>query len=123
MALFLEQKWPRLILAAYLACAIIGIFTFVATEPLRSADFLADAPFSGGSFTQVELPIDCLAEGQTIMSKARGHSFSPLRAGFLRFVVSGVQNSGAVLAQPSLKVIEEVNSLTIKKSIPLKLRI
>jgi hypothetical protein len=122
MALFLAKKWPSLILASYLAVAIMGIFTFMAIEPLRSVDFLADEPFSSNFFTSIDLPIDALAEGQTI-SKAGGRSFSPIRSGSLRFVLPGAQNTGAVLAQLSLTAIEKVNSFTIKNTIPLKLRI
>jgi hypothetical protein len=122
MALFLEKKWPRLILAAYLTVAVMGIFTFLAVEPLRSVDFSADEPFSGGFFTPIDLPIDCLAESQTI-STARGHSFSPLRTGSLRLVLPGAQHTGAVFVQSFLKAIEQVTYLNKKNTILLKLRI
>jgi hypothetical protein len=124
MALVLGRKWLRLILAAYLAVAVLGIFTFIATEPLRSIDFWGDKPVSGGFFTPIDLSIDCLAEGTTIMSKARGHSFSPLRAGALRMAAPpGAQYTGTVPVQSSFRAIETVNHRTIKNAILLKLRI
>ncbi|GHV57306.1 hypothetical protein AGMMS49579_22980 [Spirochaetia bacterium] len=124
MVLFLEGKWPRLILAAYLAIAIMGLFTFAAAGPLRSLDSWDNDPFSESFFTSIDLAIDCLAEGETIMSRAGRYSFSPLRTGFLRLLMlNAPQNAGSVLAQSSLKAIEKVNYLDIKNTILLKLRI
>jgi hypothetical protein len=115
MAVFLERKWPRLFLAAYLALSILGIFTFMAVDPLRSIDFGEDRPVSGSFFTSIDLPIGCLAEDTTITSKARGHSFSMV----LPF---GTPNTGIVLAQLSLRAVEKASRLTKNNVIPLKLR-
>ncbi|GHV07353.1 hypothetical protein FACS189485_17570 [Spirochaetia bacterium] len=124
MALFLERKWPCLILAACLTVAIMGLFTFAAAEPLRSVDSRDDDPFSENFFTSIDITIDCLAEGETIMSRARAYSFSPLRTGSLRILMLiGLQYAGFVLIQSSLKKSEKVNYLTMKNALLLKLRI
>ena len=120
MVLFLERKWPCPILAICLTVAIMGLFTFAAAEPLRSVDSWDDAPFSGNFFTSIDITIDCLAEDETIMSRARGGSFSPLRSGALMPV--GFQNTGLVFMQSSLKKSENINRPTIKNGLPLKLR-
>jgi hypothetical protein len=124
MALFPGKKWPRLILAAYLACTTMGIFTFVAVEPLRAVDLLDDESLSGGFLTPIDYTIDCLAEDEAVMSKAGGYSLSPVRHGALRISTpAGTQAIGSVLAQSSLMAIEKVNALNIKSTILLKLRI
>jgi hypothetical protein len=124
MGLFLEGKWPRLILAAYLACAVMGIFTLGAVEPLRSADFWEDGPSSGVSVTQQDLGPESPIEGELAISKARGHLFSSLRNSSPRTVMpSGTQDAGSVLVQSSLRAIEKTNHPTIKNVILLKLRI
>ncbi|GHU81763.1 hypothetical protein FACS189468_4980 [Spirochaetia bacterium] len=124
MVLFLEGKASRLILAAYLVFAVPGIGAFAATEPLRSIVFSGDTPISEGFFTPVELTIDYLAEGETMMNKAGGYSFSPLRTGALRILMpSGVPNTGSVPAQLCLKTAEKAHHPDIKNAAPLKLRI
>jgi hypothetical protein len=124
MILFLRGKWPCLILAAYLAVAIMGLFTFAAAEPLRSVDLWDDEPESDVFFALIDFTIDCLAEGETVMSRARGYSFSPLRTGSLRILMLiGLQYAGFVLIQSSLKKSEKVNYLTIKNAVLLKLLI
>jgi hypothetical protein len=124
MGLFLEKKWPRLILAAYLAFAVMGIFTFAATESLRSVDFWENVSASGVFVTQQDLIAESPVEGEPVIGKARGHLFSPLRNGSLRIVMPlGTRDTGSVLAQSSLRAIEKVNHLTIKNAILLKLRI
>jgi hypothetical protein len=124
MALFSGKKWPRFILAAYLAFATMGIFTFLAVEPLRAVDFLEDEPLAGGFFTPIDYTIDCLAEGETIMGRAGGYSFSPVRNGAPRVpMFAGTQTIDSVLTQSSLGAIEKINDLNIKSTILLKLRI
>lgn len=124
MGLFLEKKWPHLILAAYLAFAIMGIFTFAAVEPLRSVDFLEGGNSSGVSITQQDLSADAPIEGEPVITNGRGHSFSSLRTGSLRTLLSlGTRDAGSVVAQTPLRVIEKINHSTIKSTILLKLRI
>jgi hypothetical protein len=124
MILFLGRKWPCLILAAYLVVAIMGLFTFAAAEPLRSVDLWADEPESDVFFAPIDFTIDCLAEGETVMSRVRGYSFFPLRTGFLRILMLiGLQYAGFILIQSSLKKSEKVNYLTIKNAVLLKLLI
>jgi hypothetical protein len=124
MGLFLEKKWPRLILAAYLACAIMGMFTFAAVEPFRSADLWEDGITSGVSLIQHDLSADTSIEGEPVITNGRGYSFSPPRNGSPRTVMlPGTRDTGSVIAYPSLQVIEKINRLTVKNSILLKLRI
>jgi hypothetical protein len=124
MGLFSKKKWLRLVLAASLTIATMGIFTFIAVEPLRAIDFLEDRPVSGGFFMPIDYTIDCLAEGITITNKGRGYPFSPLRNGHLRILtLVGIKNTGSVLDQFSLTVIEKINHRNIKNTILLKLRI
>jgi hypothetical protein len=123
MVFFLEKKWPRLILAACLAFATLGVFTFAELEPLRSVHFQEDNPVSGGFFIPVDFSLDCLAEGETIISKARGYSFSPVRNGALRVLTfPGIQNTGSVPAESPLSKNERTTYLYIKNTIPLKFR-
>jgi hypothetical protein len=123
MVLFLEGRLPRLILAAYLAFAVMGIGTFAAAGPLRFVDFWENEFFSGVFFAPIDT-IDCPIEGETIMSRASGYSFSPWRTGSPRILMlSDLQNTGSVLVQSSLRAIEEANYPDIKKAIRLKLRI
>jgi hypothetical protein len=121
MGLFLERKWPRLILAAYLSLAVMGIFFFAATEPLRIIGCWEDGLASGITVTQYDLLAESPVEGEPVISKARGHLFS---SGSLRIVMPlGTRDTGFVPAQSYLRVIENVNHLTIKNTILLKLRI
>jgi hypothetical protein len=115
MGLFLERKWPCFILAAYLAFAV--------AEPLRFVDFGENEPASGITVTQHDLLTGSPVEGEPIISKARGHLFSPQRNGPLRIVMPlGTRDTISVLAQSSLRAVENVNHLTIKNPILLKLR-
>jgi hypothetical protein len=122
--LFLKGKWPHLILAAYLALAIMGIFTFAALEPLRSVDFWEDEFASGRSALQQDLSADTPVEGEPVIRNGRGYSFSPLRNGSLRTVMPlGARDAGSLIAQLPLKAIEKINLRSIKNTIHLKLRI
>jgi hypothetical protein len=125
MALFLEKKWPRLFLAAYLVLAVMGIFTFAEIEPLHSDDFWkAQTGESGGFFALIDHTTDCLSENVIIQGKARGYSLSSLHNGSLRILTSlGTKDAKTVFAQSFLRVIEKTNYGNIKNTILLKLRI
>ncbi|MDR0688858.1 MAG: hypothetical protein LBG08_01125 [Spirochaetaceae bacterium] len=119
MVWFRVKKRLCLVLASALVFVIMGAFTFAAVEPFVSGDFEDRGPISEGFFSQVDYTVDCLAEGVSIMNKARGASFSPLRG-----VISlEIKNIGTALSHCSLKTIEKTNHLTIKNPILLKLRI
>jgi hypothetical protein len=117
MLLVSKKRWLHLILATYLAVSIMGIFTFMAIEPLCSIVFWEDRPVSGGCFTHVDYTIDCLAEGTAIPSKAKGYVYSPLRL----VMPFGIRNSRTALPQIALKTIEKVNHINREHTIPLKL--
>jgi hypothetical protein len=124
MGLFLEKKWPPLILAAYLAVAIMGIFTLAAVEPLRSVDFFENKIPSGVSIIQQDLSADTPIEGEPVITNGRGYSFSALRNGSLRTIAAlGTRDAGYLIAQTSVNVIQKINHRTIKNTIHLKLRI
>ncbi|AEF82369.1 hypothetical protein [Leadbettera azotonutricia] len=124
MGLLIKRKFPHLILAAYLAIAIIGAFSFSAIEPLREIDFWVDKPASSNFLEPIDHSINCLAEGTAIMSRARGYSFSLLRNGSLRVLMAfGLKNTGSSFFHASLAHAEKMNSLSTKYTIPLKLRI
>jgi hypothetical protein len=122
MGLFFGKKRPRPVLAAYLTVSILGVFTFLAAEPLCSIDLFGGNPASCGFFTPLDYTIDCLAEGPFAMS--RGWPFSPLRNGYLRIPIS-LENrtTGAVSSKSSLREIEKVKYFSIKDTILLKLLI
>jgi hypothetical protein len=89
MALLLEKKWLRFILAAYLVLAVMGVFTFAMIEPLQFDDFWkGKTGGSGGFFTLIDHTTDCLSENVIILGKARGHSFSSLHNSSLRITMS-----------------------------------
>ena len=124
MGLFSEKKRLRFILAVSLIFATMGIFTFMAVEPLRDVDFLDDSQVSGGFFTLIDYTLDCLAASVTIMNKGREYSFSALLNGHKYvYVLMPFENTGAVLTQSLLKEIESVHYLNTKNTILLKLRI
>jgi hypothetical protein len=122
MFLVSEKRWPRLILTAYFSFSIIGIFTFMEMEPLRSFVFLEDRPASGASLSSADHT--SLTEGAAIISKAGEYSFSLLRNEHPRVLMPfGTKSIGPVLSQSALKAIEKANYLSIKDTIPLKLLI
>jgi hypothetical protein len=124
MVLFPEKKRSHLILVAILILAVTGTFTFAEVEFFRSGDFENNGPISGGFFSPSDYSIDCLAAGGALISRARGHSFSPLRNASLRSAIAlGTQNAGIVLSHLSLKAIKNTNHFNIKSAILLKLRI
>jgi hypothetical protein len=125
MALLLGKKWSRLILAAYLVLAVMGIFTFSVIEHLHSDDFWkAKTGGSGGFFALIDHTTDCLSENVIILGKARGHSFSPLQNSSLRIMMSpGAKDAKTVFSQSFLRIIEKTNYLNTKNTILLKLRI
>jgi hypothetical protein len=126
MALFPGKKSqaPHLIPAVYLVLAVFGTFTFVAMNILQSVDFNEGTPVSGGFFTSIPHTMDCLAESSTIISRARGHSFFPLRSGLARIAMpQGTHKAGTVLLFSGLKIIEQTTYLPVKNNILLKLRI
>jgi hypothetical protein len=124
MGLFLEKKWPPLILAAYLAVAILGIFTLAAVEPLRSVDFLENKILSDASIIQQDLNADTPIEGEPVITNGRGYSFSALRNGSLRTIVAlGTRDAGYLIAQTPVNATQKTNHFTIKNTIHLKLRI
>jgi hypothetical protein len=124
MVLFSGKKWPRRTLAVYLMLAIMGTFIFSMVENLDFPEMDKDQTVSGGFFTSIEYTIDWLIEDITIISKAGGHSFSPLRNGTLRmFMLFSIQTVGIFLVQLLLKKIKIDNSSILKNTIPLKLRI
>jgi hypothetical protein len=120
MGLFLGKKRHLPAVAVYLAVSILGVFTFLAVEPLRSIDLFEGEPASRGVLAPLDYTIDCLAEGPAAMS--RGWSFSPLRSGHLRIPLS-LENktTGAVSSKSSLREIEKVKYLSVKDTILLKL--
>jgi hypothetical protein len=123
MVLFLGKKWPCLVLAAYLVVAIMGIFTFMEIEPLRSINSLEEEPISGGFLAPIDHFIDCLTEGVTITNKTGGYSFFSLRSGYMRILpLFGIKNPGGFLSGPSLRALENVQYLNMKNTILLKLR-
>jgi hypothetical protein len=125
MALPFGKKWPRLILAAYLVLAVMGIFTFAVIEPFYFDDFgKAAAGESGGFFALIDHTTDCLSETAIIQGKAKGHSSSSLHNSSLRGMMSlGAKDAQTVFSQSFLRVIEKANYLNIKNAILLKLRI
>jgi hypothetical protein len=74
---------------------------------------------SEGFFSQVDYTIDCLAEGTSTLSRARGSSCSPLRG----VMLLGAKNSGTAFSRFLLNIIEKTNHRTTKTPILLKLRI
>jgi hypothetical protein len=125
MVLLFGGKWPRLILAAYLVFAVMGIFTFAVMEPLDFDDFWkAETEESGGFFTLIDYTADCLSENVIIPGKARGHSLSSLHNSSLRIMMSpGAKDAETVFSQSFLRIIERADYLNIKNTILLKLRI
>jgi hypothetical protein len=88
MVLLLGKKWLRLILAAYLVLAVMGIFTFAVIDPLQSDGFWkAKTGGSGGFFTLIDHTTDCLSENAIVLGKAKGHSFSSLHNSSLRITM------------------------------------
>jgi hypothetical protein len=119
-----KSQAPHLIPAVYLVLAVFGTFTFVTMNLLQSVDFNEDTPISGGFFTSMYHTMDCLAEGSTVISRARGHSFFPLRSGLLRIVMpQGTHKAGTAVLFSGLRIIEQTTYLPIKNNILLKLRI
>jgi hypothetical protein len=118
---FSGKKWTCLVFATYLTFAILGTFTFAVTAPLCSVDFSEDEPTLEGFFTSMD---DCLAEGSTIISRARNYSFSPIRNGQFRIVMPfGMHKTGTIALFSSSKIIEKTPYPHIKNTILLKLRI
>jgi hypothetical protein len=125
MALLLGEKRPPLILTAYLALAVIGIFTFVVIEPFHADDFWnANTERSDGVFTLIDYTTDCLSENVVILGKAGGYSFSPLHNSSLRTMMSlGAKDAKTIFSLSFLRIIEKTNYLNIRNTILLKLRI
>jgi hypothetical protein len=119
MVWFRERKGPCLILASYLVLVVMAAFTFAAVEPFSSGEFESPGPISDGFFSQMDYTIDCLAEGASIISKARGASFSPLRS----VMPLETKNIGTAFSHLFLNAIEKTNILNIKNIVFLKLRI
>lgn len=120
MVLFPAKKWSCLLLALYLAFAMIGAFTFSVIESLDIDSLGEDRPVSGGSIDIA----NWLAEGQTFISRAGRYSFSPRRGAFLRITApAAAHKTGALFFQSSPQITGKLNYPVIKNAIPLKLRI
>lgn len=121
MGLSTAKKWPALLFTAYLALAVIGTFTFPMFETLDFDELREDHPVAAG-FTAVELALDWLAEGQTLIGKAGRRPASPLTGGLPRILAPETGKSGAVLFYASRKPFGKIYYPAIKNAIPLKLR-
>jgi hypothetical protein len=124
MSLFSKQKWLYLMLAVHLGFSIMGTFIFALTESFPEVDLAEDELTPGSIFASIDYTSDCLTGSGSLIGKARRHSFSVARNGFLRITSSAeLKNSEMFFSRLSLRTIEETNHLSKKKSILLKLRI
>jgi hypothetical protein len=94
----------------------------VVIDPFRSSDFGTDGPISEGSLSSIDYTIDCLAEGSTIIGKARNYSFSSLRNGQLRIATLPAHKAVAIASFSAIMAIENTEYSHIKSTILLKLR-
>ena len=123
MILFSQGKWSGLILASYLAAAMLGTFTLSVTETFHFDEFRINRPASSGYFTSMDT-IDRLAEDTAIISKSQKYSFSLLRYEEFRvFMPAGPQNTGKASGQSTLNGVKKASCFNGKNTILLKLRI
>ncbi|GHU50696.1 hypothetical protein FACS1894200_10310 [Spirochaetia bacterium] len=120
------RRWSHLIISIYLALATIGIFTFAATESLRSVDLWEDEFGTGEYRIQEKLCSGAPIEGEPVINfflKGRTFPSGHLGDGQLRTIIAwGTRDVNAVIAQVPL-IIEKAKQRTIKNTILLKLRI
>jgi hypothetical protein len=125
MVLFSWKKPPHFFLAAYIAIAVMGAFSFTAVNTLRSVNFEAKNPMSDKIFASFDnYFIQCQAEESTVITKTGNTRFSPLRMGFqLIASLFGSSNSGAPFSKSPLGLSVKIQHANLKKNILLKLRI
>ncbi|MDR2096309.1 MAG: hypothetical protein LBP76_12460 [Treponema sp.] len=122
MILLPEKKWPCLILAAYLALVIVGMYTLLEVQAHYFDDFTENG--LDNFFTIRDYTIDCQAEDSRVISKAGGYSSSPLGNGSQRITaLSGMYHAGITFFHSAFKTIINIDYSNIKNNILLKLRI
>jgi hypothetical protein len=124
MSLFARKKLPCLIFTVYTALAVIGAFSFAAVDSLRAVDFELGEPgnriFGSLDTYFVQSP----AEEPTLVVKANGTQFSPVRVGFQRFASTfGLLNIGNAFSKSSFAANANIHYINPKNTILLKLRI
>jgi hypothetical protein len=125
MVRVLWKRLPQLFLAAYIAVAVVGAFSFAAVDTLRSVNFEAKNPMPDKIFASPDSYfIQYQAAGLTVITKTGGTQFSPLRMGFQRIAsLSGPPNSGTSFSKSYFMLSAKIQYADLINNIPLKLRI
>jgi hypothetical protein len=118
----MKRKRLCLIFTVYLALAVTGAFTFSAAETLHYFEN-KDNLFPGGLLCSVNHTADFPAENTAAFNKLNRCSSSPLRSGWLRIFLPGIQTTGTYLTGSSLQTTDEYYVPILKNSILVNLRI
>jgi hypothetical protein len=120
-----RKKLPRLILTAYLAFCVSGVFLFALLGSLPSRDFITENSIPEGRVHLLGNYFDQYpAEEPAITGKLGTAQFSPLRLVFQRGVsLIGSPHIGSSFSQLFFKANTKIQHTNSKDVILLKLRI
>ena len=115
------KKQPRPVIAAVLACAVLGTLTFsIVEQPHVTTE---NRPYSSGIFTSFDHAIDWLAEDTPAVNRANKTSSSPLRNGLLRMLMPVIYSAGGYLTTLSEQAAGTDHFSNSQDTIHIKLRI
>jgi hypothetical protein len=121
MSWFRRKRPPNLFFMFYAALAMVGAFSFAATESLRSISFEIQTQAPDRIFSSPQDYFIESAAEEPAPAAAKGNAF---RGGFQRFVFPGASsNYGADDPGSSFVTISKTRFFDVKKIILLKLRI
>ncbi|MDR0583066.1 MAG: hypothetical protein LBG57_01770 [Treponema sp.] len=120
MGWYSVKKWLFYAAAAYLALAIVGMFTFMSLDASYFEDIADQMTAKNVFLTAVTTSVECPAT----ISATKDRPFSPLRHGSLRIVTPASSfSAGAGLLYAGVRLITKTAAHNIKSTILLKLRI
>jgi hypothetical protein len=114
---------PRPLLTAYLIVAVSAAFLFAAVAPVRSLELEAPGPVPDACYSVPVTTADCLAVIPKPGQSTGEDKFS-FRPGSPEFLISlDIFNGTTAFSKPRLAGKNQADSVNIKNSILLKLRI